>query len=219
MGKSKMTVLGIDSSSGSLTKSLRDYREVNVYPYLIFKGQVVSKCQDATANRRCVAPKAKSHGVVFITGSGHGDDDSFDGQTGPVFDFGAYDPKEVDGKIVHLLACSAAVKLGRDFVKKGCSAFFGYGSDLLFYPDVHDVFCECDSEIDRAFADGLTAVEVFDRVKKLVDQRADELLDDNIEESVENKASLLEMFACLRCPSQLDGKPVGTFGNEMARLA
>ena len=44
---------------------------------------------------------------------------------------------------------------------------FGYDEDFVFVPADQDVFFECDSEIDRAFADGLSAAEVYDRVKAL----------------------------------------------------
>ncbi len=38
-----------------------------------------------------------------------------------------------------------------------------------------DTFFECDSEVDKAFADGLSAAHVYDRVKKLYDQRIADL--------------------------------------------
>jgi hypothetical protein len=38
-----------------------------------------------------------------------------------------------------------------------------------------DIFFECDSEIDRAFADGLTAEQVYDRVVRLYSRRIAEM--------------------------------------------
>ena len=72
---------------------------------------------------------------------------------------------------MHFSSCETAANLGPDFVKNGCLAFFGYDEDFVFTMADRDIFFECDSEIDLAFADGLTAAEVYDRVGKLFAKR------------------------------------------------
>ena len=54
--------------------------------------------------------------------------------------------------------------LGPDFVTNGCRAYFGYSDEFTYPPILAEVFFECDSEIDRGFADGLTAAAVFKKV-------------------------------------------------------
>ena len=55
--------------------------------------------------------------------------------------------------------------------QNGCLAFFGYDAPFTYNPDISEVFWECDSEIDRAFAEGMSAGEVYDRVTELYQQR------------------------------------------------
>ena len=59
-------------------------------------------------------------------------------------------------------------------VKHGCLAFFGYDVQFTFPTKTADVFFECDSEIDRAFAEGITAEEVYQRVQDLYERRIKE---------------------------------------------
>jgi hypothetical protein len=110
--------------------------------------------------------------VGYVTGSGHGFHDCFIGNGGRlVFLAGADASPRVRGRIVHLLACTTAVSLGPDLVGQGCRAFFGYDSRYSYRGAVGDdalldVFFGCDAEIDRAFADGLTAAGVYRRVRQ-----------------------------------------------------
>jgi hypothetical protein len=90
-----------------------------------------------------------------------------------VYSVGNYSPEEVQGKIVHLLSCETAGKLGPDLVSHGCRAFFVTTKIFRFNSfqmDIADIFFQCDSEIDRAFADGLTAADVYSRVVALFDK-------------------------------------------------
>ena len=65
--------------------------------------------------------------------------------------------------------------LGSDFVTHGCLAYFGYNEDFIVLMRISDAFFDCDSEIDRAFADGLTAEEVYERVIEHYNQKIHEL--------------------------------------------
>jgi len=165
-----LTVLGIDSNYEPVTLAAFQYREKYVYPYLQAKGFTVKKFQGPLARRHYVAPEARKPEVEYLTGVGHGSYNLYTGDHGDViWQVGNYHPDEVKGKIVHLLSCQTARDLGTDFVRNGCRAYFGYDENFTFYMAEKDTFFECDSEIDKAFGDGLTAAQVYDRVKKLYD--------------------------------------------------
>lgn len=167
-----VTVLAIDSKHDALTKSGFDYREKHVYPYLQTCGLTVKKLQGPLARRGYVATEAVKPETVYLTGIGHGLYDLYTGEFGHVvFRVAEYRPEEVRGKIVHFLSCKAARDLGRDFVRNGSLAYFGYDEDFTLVMDEKDVFFECDSETDRALAEGLTAAETYERVVKLFDRR------------------------------------------------
>jgi hypothetical protein len=166
-----LTVLGIDSNFEPVTQAGFQYRQTYVYPYFQQKGFTLQLCQGSMARRVYVAPAAQQAGVVYITGIGHGTPDTFTGDYyDSVFSIGNYSPAESQGKIIHLLSCQTAQKLGTDFVLHGCKAFFGYDVDFVFFMDIANIFFQCDSEIDRAFADGLTASDVYARVINLFNQ-------------------------------------------------
>ncbi len=178
----KLVVLGIDSNYDRTTALAFEYRQKNVYPYLVERGFTLEYCQGKLARRYYVALEAKDSKVVYITGSGHGLDDTFTGHLGEnVFRVGDYSIEECQGKIVHLLSCNTAYILGIEMVKQGCLAFFGYQYPFTFVEATADVFFECDSEIDRAFADGLTAAEVYHRVSDLYQKRIQEYRDRYVE--------------------------------------
>ena len=171
-----VVVLGIDVDFEPVTLAGFTYRQTNVYPYLEDKGFTVERRTGSQARRAYVVGAASQPGVRYITGIGHGSYTTFTGdQYDPVFAVGNYNPTESQGKIAHLLSCETARDLGPDFVAHGCRAYFGYDEDFSFQLDTANIFFECDSEIDRAFADGLTAGEVYARTRALFDQRISEL--------------------------------------------
>ena len=147
-------------------------------------------------------------------GVGHGSPTTFTGHFyDVVFEVGNYSAAEASGKIVHFLSCETAADLGPDFVRNGCLAFFGYDEDFVFTVADQDAFFECDSEIDRAFADGLTAAEVYDRVEKLFAKRVANF---RAQGKYTEAATLESDLDCLRCPSS---PPGGTaWGSEQAKL-
>lgn len=157
-----VTVVAVDSSYEPVTAAGRKYRDRNVYPYLEKKRFAVRKFQGNLARRTYVAPALLEPGVEYITGVGHGLGDLYTGDYGdPIFHVGGYDRREVNPKIAHFLSCQTAAKLGPDFVRNGCRAYFGYDVNFAFTWKESEVFFACDSEIDRAFADGLTAGKVY----------------------------------------------------------
>jgi hypothetical protein len=209
-----VSVVGIDSNWEPATLAAWQYREKHVYPHLASKGYSIDKCQGPMAKRIYAGPKTRQPGVVYITGVGHGSYTTFTGHFyDVVFEVGNYSAAEPSGKIVHFLSCETAADLGPDFVKNGCLAFFGYDEDFVFTVADQDVFFECDSEIDRAFADGLTAAEVYDRVGILVAKR---VADFRAQGKYTEAATLESDLDCLRCPSS----PPGTtaWGSDQARM-
>ena len=171
-----LKILAIDSSHDELTQASCVYRNRHVYPYLESKGFELVRCQAQLARRIHVEQETCQEDIVYITGAGHGTCTTYMGENDePIFDIGNYRPKESKGKIVHFSACQTADKLGPDFVNHGCRAYFGYNGNFITYIHVSDAFFSCDSEIDRAFADGLTAAKVHDRVIACYNQKISEL--------------------------------------------
>jgi len=171
-----VVVVAIDSNHEPVTKAAFDYRQQYVYPYLEEKGFTLARYQGPLARRFYVAPEARKPNVDYLTGVGHGSDDTYTGDySDQIFRIGNYNQEESQRKIVHFLSCQTARTLGPDFVAHRCRAYFGYDENFTFYMPQASIFFECDSEIDRAFADGLTAEQVYDRVKALYDQCIAEL--------------------------------------------
>ena len=159
-----VAVLCVDSSGDGTTRAAMEFREREVYPYLEEQGFKLLKRQGPLARREYVAPLAREAGVDYITGVGHGVSDAYTGDQGAaIFRVGDYSPEESGGKIVHLFSCHTARRLGPDFVRHGCRAYFGYDGLVTVPPGYAGVLFECDSEIDKAFADGLSAAEVYGR--------------------------------------------------------
>ena len=208
-----VTVIGVDSNYEPITLAAYQYREANVYPYLVAKGFAVAKFQGPLARRYYVAPEAKKPEVEYITGVGHGSYNVYTGDHSDIiFQVGSYHPDEANGKIVHLLSCQTARNLGPDFVANGAKAYFGYDENFTFTMAEKDVFFECDSEIDKAFAEGLTAAQVYDRVKQLFDQH---IADFRAAGKVNEAATLQFDLNHLRCPSSGGAR----WGDPRAKLA
>ena len=210
---SGIQALAIDSNHEPVTRAVFDYREAVVYPYLTSQGMVVTKLQGPLARRHYVAEEVVNKELRYITGVGHGRLDTYTGDfLEPIFQVGHYEAEEVQGKIVHLISCLAGCELGPDFVKHGCLAFFGYDENLSFPPDEKQkLFFECDSEIDKGFADGLTAQQVFERTFALFDEKIAALL---AVDDFDNAGLLKTNRDHLRCPSS-GGKK---WGDTSARL-
>ena len=178
------------------------------------RGYTIDKCQGPLARRIYVAPKAQQLGVAYLTGVGHGSYTTYTGHYyDPIFQVGNYSAAEAKDKIAHFLSCETARDLGPDFVRNGCLAYFGYDEDFVFTMADQEVFFECDSAIDRAFTDGLTAAQVFDRVKALFAQRAADFR----AQGKQTEAAILELdFDRLRCPSSPPGP--NAWGDPKATL-
>ena len=195
--------LGIEAAWEALTQAAADYRKQSVYPYLQARGFQVDLYEASQAERYYVAADSARPNVIYITGCGHGGVDVYTGYFNhPVFAVGGYGPDEVGGKIVHLLSCLTAQQLGPDFITHGCLAYFGYDQEFIVpLGENANLFFECDSEIDRALADGLTAAQAYDRTAALYKQRAAELRAGGTSGGIYAANVLDYNLAHLQCPS------------------
>ena len=158
------TIVGIDAGDSAVlalppvisdtewvVNRLAEYREENVYRVLQQRGDL-TRIVSATQNPALAQVTVDTR---YITGSGHGDPNTFEGHdNSPIFAVGNYDHQLVEGKLVHLVSCYTAKELGADFVRKGCQAFFGYDGDFFFLFEDPNPFLKCDSQVDFALADG-----------------------------------------------------------------
>jgi hypothetical protein len=159
-------------------------------------------CSGPAATRAIVAPHASAQAVRYLTGEGHGTFRTYEGQNyDPIFDVGQLHYDEVHGKVVHLLACETAKELGQKMVANGCRAFFGYDIDFSFHHEFTDQCLQCDSEIDLAFAEGLTADQVFERAQSLFKETIAQLRSTGGAEANLAAAMLETNLAHLRCPT------------------
>lgn len=207
-------VLAIDANFDPVTKAPFEYREANVYPAMEQKGFTIVRRQGAQARRAEVLPQARRADVVYLTGVGHGFPNSYTGDNlDPIFIKSQLGQKECQAKIVHFLSCETAAGLGPAFVDKGCRAYFGYADNFTYPPILEQIFFECDSEIDRGFAEGLTADQVYQRVVARFQQHIDQLKSTGDSGDLHN-ASILEVdLRLLRAPSVSP-----EFGDKNARL-
>jgi hypothetical protein len=166
-------VVGIDSTFEDEVAICEAHRAAEVYPHFATNGHPLVRLVGAEATRPRLRTALQAADVRLLTGSGHGEADVFTGDgRRAVLRIGSYQPAEVAGRIVHLLACSSAASLGADLVSNGCRAFFGYNTEFAFPADAADIFLECDSEIDRALAEGETAAEGYARAFDAFTDRA-----------------------------------------------
>ncbi len=206
-----LKILAIDSSYDEITHASCVYRNKHVYPYMESKGFEIIRCQDKFARRAYVEQEICQEDIVYMTGVGHGIYATYMGEhCNPIFDIGNYQPQESDSKVVHFFACQTAAELGTDFVNNGCLAYFGYDENFTVYMHISDAFFDCDSEIDRAFADGLTAEEVYERVIAYYNEKISELKNGQHYEAAAGLQSNRDRL----CAPSVDAK----WGDKRARI-
>ncbi len=206
-----LKILAIDSSYDKITRGSYDYRNRRVYPYLENRGFEIVRCQDQSARRFYVKSKLSQNNIIYVTGVRHGTDTVYLGEDSkPIFDVDKYQHKELQNKIVHLFACHTAAALGPNLVKHGCLAFFGYDVEYIVYMHISDAFFDCDSEIDRAFADGLTAEQVYEHTIEYYNGKISELINGGHYE----EAAALEYNREHLCAPSVNPK----WGDKKARL-
>jgi hypothetical protein len=170
------TFVAIDSSYAADIQAASSYREQNVYPFYAGKGFVMSPFFGPLARRGFVVPATMNAGVSLLTGAGHGTYSSFLGfNMEAIYAVGAYDPREVTGKIAHFLSCEDAKSLGPDLVRNGCIAYIGYDENFVFDPSSSDIFFQCDAQIDMGLANGLSVGAAVSQAVAFFKQKIAEL--------------------------------------------
>ena len=160
----------------NLTPLIYKRRAEVLYPYVT--ASPFNKKQQQLTGRDDIRPKARqallSFGPGYVSMSGHGEPEYLSGwkaaypaEDRQVLKTGSYDQQEVRSKIIHMMACSCGSTkdggLGRDLVKQGATAFFGY-SDVVTVPTndaEYPAFIDCDIEIDKALIDGKTCGQAY----------------------------------------------------------
>lgn len=172
------TLLLIDANNAGDPATEKPYqaRKDTLYPYVT--ASIFNKNQKSLIEMDDKRTKVKaallSFGTGYVTANGHGQESYLMGcyKSGnqPPFEevlaTGRYDPAEVRGKIIHLLACRCGDTnpggLGLDVVQNGAVAFFGYsGPFILSTTPMYRAYCSCDIEVDKALIDGKTCEEAY----------------------------------------------------------
>jgi len=174
-------IVCIDSDYDEIVRLVAEWRRANVYPDMQNHGHELEILKDNLAVRSYLQQALLEDNVVFLSGSGHGLFHEFQGNdTSGALEVGNYRAGEVKDKIIHLLSCQTAFKLGVDIVKSGCSAFFGYDFPFTYHKEYLDYFMAPDASLDKAIYEGKpassahqTLMEVYDKtIAMLQNQRA-----------------------------------------------
>ena len=161
-----MRVVCIDSDVDDATKQVSNWCSANTYPLVttINTFEVVL-LRGNRAVRIYLEQELVRTDVVFLSGSGHGLYDEFQGNDGlAVLEKNEYAPNEVAGKIIHLLSCNTAFQLGTDVVANGCKAFFGYDVPFTYHYEYIDYFMQPDHHLILAVLNGSSARDVHEIV-------------------------------------------------------
>lgn len=183
-----LNILEVESNYENVTYIGYNFRvKKYVHPYFLQKDYDLLTLFEDDAIREKFSPYCLLPDVIYISVFGHGYDNLVTGQHGEIlWKVDSYDPREAQGKIIHLMSCLTAKKLGPDLVDEGALAYFGYEEPFTFMhmlgitdplqDPIADVFFQCSSQVDRLVADGLPAGEVYDATKKLFREKYEEFL-------------------------------------------
>ncbi|HXV63310.1 MAG TPA: hypothetical protein VEK15_21605 [Vicinamibacteria bacterium] len=161
-------VVAIEPARDPVASATYQHRRQRVYPHV---GDLqIAMLDGQLAERTKIKPALQNAEVVYVTGSGHGVKRAFlDRPTNGTALLHGDHNDDFAGKIVHLLSCWAAEGLGPELRQDGCRLFVGYKGLFSFFlnnDDLEEQVLECDSLIDRSFAEGKTAAEVKALVRK-----------------------------------------------------
>lgn len=181
-------ILEVESNYEDVTYIGYKFRvEKYVYPYFLEKNYEVLTLFENDAVREKFASYCLLPAIEYISAFGHGYDDLITGQhSNLLWKVGAYDPREAQNRIIYLMSCLTAKRLGPDLVDKGARTYLGYEEPFTIYSSLNiedpledsiaDVFFECSSLVDRLFGDGLPAGRVYDETKAKFREKFEEYL-------------------------------------------
>jgi len=97
-----------------------------------YPGHLLLDLKQIQACRKDIHNVVSNGSVDYISAMGHGDYELFTGHNGSIIWDTLSGLSNLNGKIVHLLSCKAGAVLGREMVKNGAKAFWGYTTDFGF---------------------------------------------------------------------------------------
>ncbi len=181
-------ILEVESNYEDVTYIGYKFRvEKYVYPYFAEKNYEILTLFENDAVREKFSSYCLLPDIEYVSAFGHGYDNLITGQHSDIlWKVGVYDEREAQNKIIHLMSCLTARRLGPDLVDKGARTYLGYEEPFTLYSTLNivnplddpiaDVFFECSSHVDRLFADGLAAGRVYDETKVLFREKFEEYL-------------------------------------------
>lgn len=154
-----------ENTTDELTRHAAKYRLKHIHNAFKSSGFMVISLEGSDDIRARFSSIARNNRVVYIAGVGHGSPSKYTGHLGDtILKVCSYNPDEVKGKVIQLLSCQTAQRLGPDMVRKGASAYAGYDEDYSFIFDQPGtaidemaLFWKCDGMWDLMMACGHTA--------------------------------------------------------------
>jgi hypothetical protein len=157
-------VLGVEANGpDEATKSAYTWRHANVYPYYASKGFTVVEISQSSAAK--VETALSQNAVTHITGCGHGSPTVYTGY-GQATVFSTSNTallQKLAGKYIHVLSCLTAQQLGPAMISNGAAGYAGYYPSFYFTWKSTARFFDADAEMDRAFAEGQTPKQAYQR--------------------------------------------------------
>jgi len=169
-----MTVklMAVEANDDLPTRATYAYRDQNLYQGLDPVATSLLTLRGPLATQVFFSDRVAIQSPDYLVGVGHGEEDVLMGYSrGAVIKRGTYQRAEVAGRIVHLLACHTARRLGPDLVKKGVRAFIGYNWWVMVQDEILGQFLECDTAIDAELLGGATVRQAYRRAIVLFDER------------------------------------------------
>lgn len=124
------------------------------------------------ATRKELESVIRKTGPGLVFANGHGDDDLVCGQDGEVLVQAGDNERMFAGRVVNVLSCRSAKKLGPSCIKVGAKAYIGYAEDFVFYREngklsrpLEDTtaahFFNCSNQVASALVKGRTPQDAY----------------------------------------------------------
>ena len=209
-------VLRIDADSDLTTNYLQAFRQRYIFEKFDHdwpKHKLLSFI-GVDATEANIEDCLNTHPINYISGAGHGYYDTFTVYERQPLWIAKQNLSFLQGKIVHLLSCQTAAMLGKEMVKHGVAAFWGYTINFTFWitrpaPEdlsqdwLAEVPLRMDCIIDRGILAGLGAILIYQSVEKYVTKVLPQL-------GQRQRAVLLDNYLHLACPMVTWGDRVAT---------
>jgi len=174
-------VLAIDADWDVVTQYCRVFREQFIFTSFnaTWPQHTVHRFIGPQMVKNSINTYLGNNHIHYITGAGHGEYDTFKGYQNQLIWSVNQNLSQLQGAIVHLLACKAGALLGRLMVRQGALAFWGYTENFAFpttnplpqdfaQDDVVKPFLQMDCIIDQGILNGQTAAAIYDSITQYV---------------------------------------------------